>query len=102
MYEDTLRFICPNDLIIGRTSKEAPLEINVEISNKARLNLINQIKQNFWKQYLNILASDTRLFKYPCWYKHGRTPQVVPLIAMLRDRPRRSQLLGAYGSVDRS
>ena len=101
MYEDTLRFICPNDIIIGRTSKEAPLEINVEISNKARLNLINQIKQNFWKQYLNILASDTRLFKYPCWYKHGRTPQVGDVVLVLyKSRVGESYRIGRIEEVD--
>ena len=74
MYDGTLRFICPNDLLLGRTSKDQPIIMSDALNVKTRIKLIEEIKQTFWKNYLNALAGNSHLFMYPCWYAQSRNP----------------------------
>ena len=81
--ESTLSFICPNDLLLGRTSKYQPVCAPDELSIKSRLTLIESIKASFWKEYVSVLAGDSHLLKYPTWYKQSRKPQVGDVCLIL-------------------
>ena len=84
MHEDTLKFICPNQLILGRTSKDQPTATSHEIlKSKPRLELIENIKSEFWNQFMNVLAADSKLMKYPCWYSQSREPKVGDVVLVL-------------------
>ena len=75
--------ISPNDLILGRTSKDQPSTLPESMDNRKRLQLIQDYKSEFWKQMLNTFASDSRLFKYPTWYKQTRMPVIGDIVLVL-------------------
>ena len=83
LHDDTLKFICPNQLILGRTSKDQPIVSNVTLDNKARVDLIENIKTEFWNNLMNVLAADSKLMKYPCWYSQAREPKVGDVVLVL-------------------
>merc|ERR1712203_6468 len=83
IYEGSLRDICPNDLLLGRTSKDQPIEMNDVMDIKRRLSLLENLKAKFWKTYLNVLAGDSRLMKYPCWYSQSRAPKIGDRVLVL-------------------
>ena len=84
MNEDTINFICPNQLLLGRTSKDQPTTTSSEIlKGKPRLELIENIKAEFWNQFMNVLAGDSKLMKYPCWYSQSREPKVGDVVLVL-------------------
>ena len=83
VFEGSLRMICPNDLILGRTSKDQPSTLPESMDNRKRLQLIQDYKSEFWKQMLNTFASDSRLFKYPTWYKQTRKPVIGDIVLIL-------------------
>ena len=83
MDDETLKFICPNQLLLGRTAKEAPAYTEEDIENRPRLELLQSIKAEFWKNLMNVLAADSRLMKYPCWYSQSRKPQVGDVVLVL-------------------
>ena len=80
---DTLSFICPNQLILGRTSKYQPIAKSEILETKPRLQLIENIKSEFWNNMMNVLAADTKLMKYPCWYSQSREPKVGDIVLIL-------------------
>ena len=80
---DTLTFICPNQLILGRTSKDQPIHKTEVLDAKPRLQLIESIKSEFWNNMMNVLAADTKLMKYPCWYSQAREPKVGDIVLVL-------------------
>ena len=81
--EDTIQFICPNQLILGRSSKDQPIELPKEMESKPRLELLDSIKKEFWKSLMNVLASDSHLMKYPGWYKQSRKPAEGDVVLLL-------------------
>ena len=83
MHEDTLKFICPNQLLLGRTSKEAPAYTNEDLADRTRLELLQNIKSEFWRHLMNVLAADSRLMKYPCWYSQSREPKSGDVVLVL-------------------
>ena len=83
MHEDTLKFICPNQLLLGRTSKEAPAHTNEDLAARPRLELLQNIKSEFWRHLMNVLAADSRLMKYPCWYSQSREPKPGDVVLVL-------------------
>ena len=83
VFQDSLRMICPNDLILGRTSKEQPVLLPESMNNRKRLQMIQDFKSEFWKVMINIFASDCRLFKYPTWYKQSRIPKLDDIVLVL-------------------
>ena len=83
MDNDTLTFICPNQLILGRTSKHQPLAKSEILDTKPRLQLIENIKSEFWNNLMNVLAADSKLMKYPCWYSQDREPKPGDVVLVL-------------------
>ena len=83
VFETSLRMISPNDLILGRTSKDQPSTLPESMDNRKRLQLIQDYKSEFWKVMINIFASDSRLFKYPTWYKQTRKPVIGDIVLVL-------------------
>ena len=81
--EDDVTFISPNDLLLGRTSKDqTSSEIKIK-DPKSRLSQIQEIKSQFWDKYMEVLASDSKLQKYPCWYKANREPRVNDVVLLV-------------------
>ena len=65
------------------------------------MTLIENIKEKFWKNYLNVLASDSSLMKYPCWYKQSRRPQKGDVVLVLyKTRVSESYRLGRIEAID--
>ena len=83
MHEDTLKFICPNQLLLGRTSKDPPAYTDEDLEARPRLELLQNIKSEFWKNLMNVLAADSRLMKYPCWYSQSREPKPGDVVLVL-------------------
>ena len=83
MHEDTLKFICPNQLLLGRTSKDPPAYTDEDLEARPRLELLQNIKSEFWKHLMNVLAADSRLMKYPCWYSQSREPKPGDVVLVL-------------------
>ena len=83
VFEDSLRMICPNDLLLGRTSKDQPVTLPDSMDHRKRLQLIQSVKNEFWKVMMTIFASDSRLFKYPTWYKQTRKPVIGDIVLVL-------------------
>ena len=83
MDQQTIKFITPNQLLLGRTSKEAPAQTEEDLRVRPRLELLKSIKAKFWKLLMDVLAADSRLMKYPCWYKQSREPQPGDVILVL-------------------
>ena len=83
MDNDTLTFICPNQLILGRTSKHQPIAKSEILDTKPRLQLIENIKSEFWNNLMNVLAADSKLMKYPCWYSQDREPKPGDVVLVL-------------------
>ena len=81
--EDSLKFICPNQLLLGRTSKDQPTSSAILTRKKDRLELLENIKSEFWKQLMDVLAADSRLMKYPCWYSQKRQPKPGDIVLVL-------------------
>ena len=83
MDDGTLKFICPNQLLLGKTAKEAPPYSDEDFEIRPRLELLQGIKKEFWKCLMNILAADSRLMKYPCWYSQSREPKPGDVVLVL-------------------
>ena len=83
MHDDTIKFICPNQLLLGRTSKEAPPYSKDDLEARDRLELLQNIKSEFWRHLMNLLAADTKLMKYPCWYSQSREPKLGDIVLVL-------------------
>ena len=102
MHEGTLRFICPNDLLLGRTTKHQPVIMSDTLDVKQRITLIEGIKENFWKSYLNVLAGNSYLLKYPCWYAQSRKPQLGDVVLVLyKTRVSESYRVGKILNIDK-
>ena len=98
---DTLSFICPNQLILGRTSKDQPIHKTEVLDARPRLELIENIKCEFWKKMLNVLAADSKLMKYPCWYSQSREPKVGDIILVLyKSKVKDHYRIGKIKAVD--
>ena len=80
--QDDLTFICPNDLLIGRTSKHSS-GVNIEHNPKDRAAFIQEVKESFWKVFLNVLAADSKIMKHPCWYKQTREPKPNDIVLIV-------------------
>ena len=83
MSEDMLQFVCPNQLLFGRSSKDPPLSLPDNLETKPRLELMDSIKQEFWKCLMDTLAADSQLMKYPCWYKQSSKPAKGDVVLVL-------------------
>ena len=83
MDDSTLKFICPNQLLLGKTAKESPPYTNEDLETRPRLELLQTIKKEFWKHLMNVLAADSRLMKYPCWYSQTREPKPGDVVLVL-------------------
>ena len=69
---------------------------------KTRIKLIEEIKQTFWKNYLNALAGNSHLFKYPCWYAQSRKPHVGDIVLVLyKTRVSESYRVGKILQIDK-
>ena len=67
------------------------------------MTLIENMKERFWKNYLNVLAGDSSLMKYPCWYKQSRRPQIGDVVLVLyKTRVGESYRLGRIVKIDES
>ena len=101
IHDDTLKFICPNQLLLGRTSKEAPASGDDDLQIRPRLELLHNIKTEFWKQLMNVLAADSRLMKYTCWYSQTRKPEVGDVVLVLyKTKVTDNYRIGVIRSVD--
>ena len=83
LFEDSINFITPNNLILGRTSKYQPIVAPKYVDSKLRLQLIEDLKAQFWKRLINVLATDSQLMKYQTWYQQSRTPKVGDIVLVL-------------------
>ena len=83
IFEGTVSLISPNQLILGRTSKDQPVTLPNNIKARERLKLISDIKAAFWKSMISVFAGDSRLFKYTTWYKQSRVPKVNDIVLLL-------------------
>ena len=83
IFEGTVSLISPNQLILGRTSKDQPVTLPETMKVKERLQLISDIKASFWKAMISVFAGDSRLFKYTTWYKQSRVPKVNDIVLLL-------------------
>lgn len=81
--DDTLQFISPNQLLLGRTSKDPPSYTQEDFQIRPRVELLESIKGEFWKKMMDLLAADTRLMKYPCWYSQSREPKPGDVVLVL-------------------
>ena len=73
------------------------------LDTKLRLNLIKSLKEKFWKCYMDVLAGDSRLMKYPCWYSQTRKPQKGDVVLLLyKTRVSESYRMGTIEAVDRN
>ena len=51
-YSDVGSFVCPNDLLLGRSSPEIPQgPLKQRASDRYKLDLFQQVVQNFWKKW---------------------------------------------------
>ena len=101
MDDETLKFICPNQLLLGRTSKEAPPYTDEDLHARPRLELLQSIKTEFWKNMMNVLAADSRLMKYPCWYNQSREPKPGDVVLVLyKTKVSDNYRIGVIESVD--
>ena len=99
--EDSLKFICPNQLLLGRTSKDQPTASTIITKKKDRLELLENIKSEFWKQLMDVLAADSRLMKYPCWYSQKREPKPGDVVLILyKSKVKDSYRIGKINSVN--
>merc|ERR1712148_65759 len=53
------------------------------LDTKPRLQLIENIKSEFWNNLMNVLAADSKLMKYPCWYSQDREPKPGDVVLVL-------------------
>ena len=103
MHDDTLKFICPNQLLLGKTSKEAPAYNKDDMEARPRLELLQNIKSEFWRLLMNVLAADTRLMKYPCWYSQSREPKIGDVVLVLyKSKVNDSYRIGRIVNVDKN
>ena len=103
MHEDTLKFICPNQLLLGKTSKEAPAYNKDDMEARPRLELLQAIKSEFWRLLMNVLAADTRLMKYPCWYSQSREPKLGDVVLVLyKTKVNDNYRIGKIVNVDKN
>ena len=99
--DDTINFICPNQLLLGRTSKDAPSYTAEDIGSRPRLELLESLKKEFWKHLMNILAADSRLMKYPCWYSQSRKPKPGDVVLVLyKTKVNDNYRIGVIDTVD--
>ena len=84
IYEDSINFITPNSLLLGRTSKYQPINTPPNIQEgRPRLKLLAEIKSKFWDSLIKVLAGNSSLFKYQNWYKQDRLPQEGDIILLV-------------------
>ena len=103
MDDSTLKFICPNQLLLGKTSKESPPYTNEDLETRPRLELLQGIKKEFWKHLMNVLAADSRLMKYPCWYSQTREPKPGDIVLVLyKSKVSDSYRMGLIESVNKN
>ena len=103
MDDETLKFICPNQLILGRTAKEAPAYSKEDLETRPRLELLQGIKAEFWKRLMNVLAADSKLMKYPCWYGQSREPLPGDVVLVLyKSKVNDSYRIGVIEKVDKN
>ena len=103
MDQQTIKFITPNQLLLGRTSKEAPPHTQEDMRVRPRLELLKNIKSQFWKQLMDVLAADSRLMKYPCWYKQSREPQPGDVVLVCyKTKVNDNYRMGKIISVDKN
>ena len=63
--------------------------------------MIESIKETFWKKYLDVLASDSKIMKYPCWYKQTKTPKVGDVVLVVyKSRAKDGYRIGKIVKVD--
>ena len=83
MNDDDIDFICPNSLMLGRTSKFQPIISPPSIeAGKQRINLIDNLKKSFWKRLMGDLAASANLFKTQNWYHQNHEPQVGDIVLL--------------------
>ena len=103
MHDDTLKFICPNQLLLGRTSKEAPAYTSEDLEARPRLELLQSIKSEFWKLLMDVLAADSKLMKYPCWYSQSREPMPGDVVLVLyKSKVNDNYRIGKIVDVDKN
>ena len=100
--EDTIQFVSPNLLLLGRTSKDPPMNLPAKLETKERLEMMHSIKQEFWKCLMNTLAADSQLMKYPCWYKQTSKPEKGDIILVLyKSKVQDNYRIGLIDSVSK-
>ena len=83
IFDDSIDFITPNSLLLGRTSKYQPINTPPNIvEGRPRLKLINDIKNQFWDSLIKTIAGNSSLFKYQNWYKQDRLPQEGDIVLL--------------------
>ena len=103
MDDGTIKFICPNHLLLGKTAKEAPPYTDEDLEIRPRLELLQGIKKEFWRCLMNILAADSRLMKYPCWYTQSREPRAGDVVLVLyKSKVSDNYRMGLIESVDKN
>ena len=99
--DGTIKFICPNQLLLGKTAKEAPPYTDEDLGLRPRLELLQGLKAEFWKCLMNVLAADSRLMKYPCWYSQTREPKPGDVVLVLyRSKINDNYRMGLIDSVE--
>ena len=82
--EGEVRFICPNNLTMGRSSKDPPQFISERaISDRSRVKLVEQITEAFWNQLQEEMCTSPYMFKTSRWYKTPREPQEDDILLIL-------------------
>ena len=81
--EDTVTFITPNSLLIGRPSKDPPAFSTNEDDPRARQRLIKSLTERFWKNLQNELIAEPSYFKANKWQMHKRVPQKNDIVLVL-------------------
>ena len=92
IHDNSIQFISPNSLLLGRTSKFQPIVTPPKIEeNRIRLKIISTFKSQFWDLYIKSLAGNSTLFKYQNWYKQNRIPQVGDIVLIAYHTSHHSQ-----------
>ena len=103
MDDGTIKFICPNNLLLGKTAKEAPPYTDEDFEIRPRLELLQGLKKEFWRSLMNVLAADSRLMKYPCWYSQTREPKPGDVVMVLyKSKISDNYRMGLIETVDKN
>ena len=82
--EGQVKFICPNNLNMGRSSKDPPQLVSEEtIDERSRVKLINDITNSFWEELQNEMCSSPHMFKTSRWYETPREPKENDIVLIL-------------------